>query len=561
MIGVESRVMSPGYLALRIAPLVFVALGCTEPGAVELVFDLPEKAELSPLTGDRLEEISLITWDGAGEQSSETRALSGPGANIDLGRLDIGDELTIGVELRSFGERLIGFGRSTESIVVSGSDVIEVPISLRRPFVYVPGGGQDPLGPLTSTLATFDSTLDGLDSSPKPQAPEYKGQIASPMTTSAVAPTADGRELIVVGTSGASGALLVVSTALHETTSAAQVSLAANPVDVSVTGHGRFAVVAHSGAAGGVSVVDLEEVRAGNTEAVQFAALGSVGAVCAVGRGQQAGRAFALVDRAPTRFDLLDNDQASRQAFRGARVGCSAPSSSIAVLDLADPNPAELGVIHDLGTPIQDIATTDDGSAVIVADACGDRIAAMDPDTGTVSPLLSLLDASSVAVQGARVVAAGVARNGGLATIELLSANLDGTDENRIALPQRQERGVLDDTDPTETIEIVIDADDVFPYDLAAAPDGQHVSLLAEAYHHANDTGITPETEIDTYEYMLVDTASGAVVHRVRSYCLVRVAFNPFAIPPECTDTPGQDAIPDAQMYVPFHLSVLYGDR
>ena len=558
MIGLVSPVMSPGYLVSRLAPLVLVATGCTEPGGVELLFELPEKPELSPLTGDRLAQISLITWDETGARTRDTRPLSEPGSGIDLGRLDVGSELTIGVELSSLGGRLIGFGRSTKTIVIDPDETIEVPISVRRPFAYVPGGGADPISALSTTLATFDSTLDGLVGQPGDDAPEYKGEIESSMTTTAVAPTTDGKQLVVVGESGGAGQLILVATSLHESISVAPIALAAAPVDVSVTAHGRFAIVAHDGAAGGVSIVDLEAVRAGSPDAVEFVPLGSVGAVSASGQGEDAGRAFALIDRAPRRIDLLDG-VSERRSHRTARVGCDAPASSIAVLDLD--NPAELGLRHTANGPIQDIATSSDGSGVIIADACGDTVGVMDAETGAVQPLVSLLDASSVAIQGKRVVAAGAVRSQTNTTIELVSVDIDGANESRVTLPQRQERGELI-ADNTQSIEIVIDADDVLPYEIAAAPDGQHVAILAEAYHHAEERpfGVPPEMEIDTYEYLLVDASTGSLIQRVRTYCLIRV-LSSTAFEPECTVTPGQDAIPDRDRYVPFHLSLLYGAR
>ncbi len=545
------------------AGLLFITLSACQPeGGVKLQLDLPEPEELSPISGDRLAEITLVAWDETGDQTSESRPASADGPGIDLGRLPTGAPFVLGVEMHDANGRLIGFGRSEGAVEAEADEVIDVPIAVRRPFVYVPGGGEDPFGELPSTLATFDSTLDPAPDDGAMPGPDYKGAIEFAMRVTAAVPTGDGREVVVVGQGPSGGVLALVPTASHQAAGGTQIAIAADPVDLAVAPDGAYAVVAHGGAEGGITVVDMARLRGGDgAKSATFAPLGPVGAVAVSGGDPSAeARAFALLDRAPGRIDLTSVDIDALRTYRTERVACSAPPSTVVVVPLADPT--ELGLRHTLEAPIHDIASTADGSTLFLADACGDRVATMDPNSGAVDELATLADATTVAVQGRRVLAAGsVTPGGGAATVELVTIGVDGSDENRIVLPARQERARIEDlSEPGQEVEIAVDADTVFAYDLAIAPDGGQVGLLVEAYHHADATSVFPEMELDTYEYLLVSASGGAQVHRLRNYCLAKIAVTLFEL--SCAaNTPGQDAIPDEQMYVPLHLSVLYGDR
>lgn len=547
-------VKSFGYRASAVAGL-WAAVACGGgDGRVDLQFDLPEKEELSPIAGDRLTDITLIAWDQDGNQSSATYPVGDPGP-IELGRLPVGAEVTLGVELRAASSRLIGFGRSQGAVAVDADEPVVVPISVRRPFVYVPGGGIDLFGTITPTLATFDSTLDPGNE----ELADYKGTIGAGMTATASAATSDGRELIVVGESGPAGLLRLMSTSSHEPTQVDAAAIAARPVDVAVTPDGSYAIVAHDGPDGGVSVVDLGQLRGGAGDgAAVFAPLGSVGAV-AVSGDRATGLGYALIDRAPRRVDLSNLDVNALRAFRTDRLGCAPAASSLVIVPLSDPGTPR--VEHALGGPVQDIAVSADGATIALADACNDAVRTVNPDSGAVADLAALADATTVAIHGGRVHAAGTLVVGGAATIQILSLDFDGEIAGRVTLPTRQERSVLLDLSlPGQSTEIAVAADTAIAYELAVAPDSAHVALLVEAYHHADAVTNLPEIEIDTYEYLLVNLSSGAQIHRVRNYCLVsQLSGSEFEL--ECASTPEQDAIPNEGMYIPLSLSVLYGDR
>ncbi len=524
-----------GYWALLAGALAGLAGGCAADGGVELDLRLPERPELSP-TQAEIGSVGLVTYVPDQPPRSETRQISGGATQLSLGRLEIGDGISLAVEMRAPNQRLVGYGRSPGPIDVAADQMVQVPINMRRPFVYVTGGSQ---------LATFDSTRDAAG------ATDYRGSIPLARAPSVAAATADGLDVVVVSDTGNGAELSLVSTSTHEPSTAAPVPLNAAPSDIAISPDSHWAVVGHSGAQGGLSIVDLGAARAGQA-AVQFVPIGSVGAVI-IGAHTSKPRAVALLDRAPG---------------PGCQTGDIA--SSVVTVSLAD---ASMGPSFDLGTPVRDIAVSDDGGFVFSADVCSDKIdkLSLDDDVQP-APLLMVPQPTAVAVFDDRVWAVGTEPPAGNLPwrLMLVSARDDGTGETRVELPQIQESARSDDfTGNGQAAEQRMDADSLEAYDLAVTPGADHLAILVWEWFQASEMGsflgqpIIPAMTLESREYLLVNALTTAIVQRVRTSCDLQWESDPFNPPVldswSCTQDSGQDVSSEA--YNPKHVSILYGSR
>jgi len=515
---------------------------CAPQGEVTIDLILPDDPALSP-AGDRLAELTLVTWEPGGAPHSQSRPVGDPGAGVDLGVLPDGRQVQVALELRSATDRLIGYGRSPEPVAARAGEDTVVSIQVRRPFVFASGA--------PDRLDTVDSTLDPVD-------PAAFGAIAltAPVAT---APTPDGAELIAItAPSQSEAALQIVSTLDHRPVEGVSISLRGGVNDLAVTADGRLAVVAHGGEEGGLSVVDLDAARAGEAK-VAFRALGDAGAVrIAPGAGGEPARALALLSRS--------------RAF-----GCDAalPASSVAVVELAGDLPVAGAV--ELDGPAADLAVAPDGARLYLAEPCRAIVSQVAlgagglPD-GAPAPLVELEQATSVAVgSDGRVWGAGAApptADAG-ARVVLASTAPGGEDATRVVLPPQEERAESNDFDEQgQRVEIRIDADRLRAFDLVALPGDDLVALLIEGYYHAEESGdtglgpITPEIEITTFEYMLVDASTRAAVQRLRTDCTGFV-LSPDAVFVDfrCGEASDQQDLPVEERYQPVHLSALYGGK
>jgi hypothetical protein len=516
-----------------------LAAGCTSTGGVEVEFLLPAKEDLAP-AGLANSEITLVTRDGD-STSSETRHLIDRADGLDMGNIPVVDGLDLAVELRTPTQRLIGYARAPGPVNVEPDTMVKVPMMVRRPFVYVSG----------NSIATYDPTVDAT----RPD----KGYIGSiPLSTqpNAVVPTSDGGDLVVVSASGNGGVLTLVSTSTHEPSNVAPVQLSVTPSDAAVTHDNRYVVVGHSGANGGVSIVDLAAARAGET-AVQFLPLGDVGIV-AVGRGEtpeHPGRAYALTNRAITAGCPTNNPVASK----------------IIVIDLADPSQAALTL--EPGVPIHDIAVSADGRNVVLADSCNNRIEKRNiVDDAQSMTLANLVDASAVTIFDSRVWAVGTAPPTGNegARLVVVSIGIDGQNQARTEMQPSEERARSRDFDePGQAAEQRIGADALIAFEIAVAPGGDHLALLVWGYYHGTESGsllgqpVIPEMQMVTNEYILLEAGSAAIVQRVRSSCDIEWVSDPFNPPVlddwVCSQAVNQDVA--TSPFEPKHISVLYGAR
>jgi hypothetical protein len=525
--------MLPTYRA-RMACLA-VMLGACEPGgAVEIQFQLPELEELSP-AGPAVAEITLVTYLPGAPSQTETRIVTDRSQPIDMGRLAISEGVHLAVELRSPTRQLLGYGRMAAPVEVLLDEVVTIPINLRRPYVYVTGD---------TSLATFDASIDQTNV-------DYHGNIAMEISPKVAVSTNDGAELILISQAGVGAELTLLSTSNREVATFAPLELAGSPVDAVVSPNDRYVIVAHAGDSGGVSIVDLAALRAG-TATAQFVALGAVGAV-ATGSRSGTDQVVALVDPA-------------------SEIGCPIGTpSSLARVSLTDAT--QVGASIELANPINDLAISDDGRFVVIADGCDDALSTIDLDSdGLATPLTSLSGVSAVAAFDARVWAVGTmpASETAARRLVLLSIGLDGANETRVELPPWQARAVaLDYVAPGQAAEQALDADSLITYDLAVVPGADQLALLIRGYYAGAQEGtylgfpIIPAMELTTHEYLLIDSSTTSIVHRVRTGCDLSWESEPFNEPIiddwECSRTPGQDIATNP--YEPTHVSVLYGAR
>lgn len=512
---------------------VWLVAGCAAEGSVEIRFLLPDD-DLSPMTG--LSEITVIT-DVPGEPvRRETLLVPADATELTGGTVPIADGVEISVELRAATRRLIGYGRSDGPVDVALDGVTEVPIRVRRPFAYVTGA---------TSVQTFDTAREAID--------DYAGSIAMSPAPTVMASTHGGGELLTAASAGSGGELRALSTASHAAVDGlGAIPLSLPPAGLAITPDDRFAVIGHAGAGGGISIVELADLGS-ETGAARFVALGDVTRVVG-GLDGDAPIAYALVGGAP-------------------RTNCAAPPppSQIVLVDVASGD--ELARVEP-GAPIADIAVDRDSNLLVMANTCANQVVASLPldDPGAFADLHYARAVSQVAVQGGRVWAVGATPQvtGMPAYLSVSSARLDGSDEVRVALPAMEERAQVEDLmEPGQSAEIRIGADDVVALDMAVVPGGNHVAVLSEGFYHGTEMilndpffgpiRIIPEMTITTYEYLLVDIATGGFVQRVRTWCDLKVLSDTFLQDFRCTRAAGQDAAGSA--FRPQHINVLYGSR
>jgi hypothetical protein len=529
---VVSVVLLPTYRVVVFA--MILAAACSAEGQVELEFLLPETEALSPIDS-QLAEITVVTTVPEAGRRSETRPIQ-RGEPLDLGRIPVGEGIQLAVELRSPTQRLIGYGRGPGPFDVRVGETTHVPVRMRRPFAYVtrPDG-----------IATFDTTLDA-------RSPDYRNTVPLSRAPTVVVPTADGADLIVLTSTGNGSELSLVSTSTHQPSGTAPLALPAGAVEAAVSIDNRFVVVAHDGATGGLSIIELAALRAGAAQPT-YVDLGPVGAVALTpGRApDSSGRAFALLERA-------------------SAVGCPDGASNSTIIAVSLDDPTQIGPTIPLQVPLHDLAGASDGR-LVTADGCGNRIEILDPDDDADrAELVTLTRASAVAILDDRVWAVGTAPAAGpdAAQVLLVSIGIDGTGEKRNTLPALQERMVSPDFSTQGQVAINnLNADEAWAYELAVVPGADQVALLLWSYYHGFEVGeffgspIIPEMWAETYEYFLINAADAGVAQRVRTWCDLDWDRNSFPVIDDwqCGQAPDQDV--SEQPYVPTRLSVLYGAR
>jgi len=505
---------------------------------VEITFLLPESAELSPIgTNVTLAEVALVT-DVPGESPQRFSVPISDGSNgLNLGRLPVADGVRLSVELRAPSQRLIGYGRSPSPVDVVADGVIQIEIRLRRPFAYVTGGAE---------IATYDAALE-------PGFP-YRGAISVAPVPLAAVSTFAGDELVTVS----ANELRLVSTSSHTPMEFSPVPLAQAPNSVALSPDDQFAIIGHGGATGGISIVRLADVR-GETAAANFIPMGNVTGVDA---------SMGVPDEdPPLAFALIDGIAPD--------VECAtAGTSSIVGVSVANPSEIVLTVAPGLG--VSDFAVHPVSDAMALAAPCASswnvKAVRHHADPTDIIDLQELGRATRIAIVNDRVWSVGVQPSSGTTGARLIvgAVGFDRTGVTVLELPEAEERALSRDfTGPGQFAELAMNADALFPLDLAVLPGEGHVAVLTRGFYHGNEvvgtilgipTLIVPEMTITAFEYQLIDAGSGTPVQRVRTMCDLDWSHDAYLDDFACTTVPGQDIVPNPE-FAPRHLSVLNGAR
>jgi|GEM_PF-2594252 len=546
-------------LTLPIALLAVLA-ACDESapsGRVELVFSLPDEANLSPING--LAEISVIARAPGAQPQIQTVRVDNGRSEITVGQISPDASVEISVELRSASQRLIGFGRSPGLIAIDEAATTEVAIELRRPFAYLTG---------ERGVTAFDGTLD-LNS------PDYRVPIGGDTAATAVATNAGGDLILVASASEAGGGTLrAIATRDHLPVADIEVPLSRAPTSVAVSPDDVYVVVTHASSeteTGGVSIAFLADVVSSETPSAAFVEVGNVDDI-AIALGPTA-------DAAPVAMLLLN-------AARDCAADAPGPASSVVGLDLSSPDQPLFTATT--GSPIPDIAVDAPTQTLLLASPCTDEVLAGSPlsNADVFTALQTVRAVNSVATRDGQVVSVGTIpfeeiddpesddpedtiRLG--AALVLTQSRLDGSGSATLELQRAEERSIA-----LNIFENRLPAVEHFAYDLALSPGGDLVALLSQARHVGEKVVLTdggnrrpfvPLTTLVSYEYQLVDLAAGTQSQRLRTQCDLSVVlddepFFGYALPDwECSTSTDQDTLTADESFVPPHVTTLYGAR
>jgi hypothetical protein len=512
-------------MIMRVLPrttLAVVCAACGGGGEVRIIVDTPADPALDPLDSRVATVTLLVELDG--EVRAETVAAGDRDRPIELGDVPIVDGVRLSLQTATGGGRMIGFGRAPDPISVHATDVVEVPIRLRRPFAYVSGASQ---------LRAFDTTLD--------QGQPY--QLALPVAgPAAVASTADGAHVAVLS----GDTLSLLETATHASDPvAATAAVQPGGGDLTISRDSRWIGVSHRASNGrGVSIVDLAALRDGAASVTFF----DLGGQAGVFLDEERGIAWALIDMSESLF------------------ACAEALTQAVPIDLAT---LEAGAPIPLGRKVFDAAIDPATGDLFVALGCEGRVLRMDlaSETPLEEDVLEVAGASTIAVAGGRVWTIGHVDGEGTGHLEIAHAALDGSGVTRLALPVAEERARADEfSEESQSAEVRIKADLVAAYDLAVLPDSSRIAVLVLSTYDSDPTGdffgspIIPGLQMVTTEYQLLDAATGTAFQRLRTHCSLTVLDpDAFLTDFSCTSTPGQDQ--SAEDFIAGNVAVLYGDR
>lgn len=524
-----------------------MALGlgaCLDDGGIELDLQLPATG-LAPNT-EQIAEVSLLYWEPGEPTSRITRPVKAGSADLFLDDyFEPGQTLRLAVELRTATQRVIGFGRTRNPVELRAGTAVSIPIEIRRPFVYMGGDtgieAMDATQDAAADAAAYLSTID----------------LASPAQVAV--PTYDGQTLLAVverpDPAGTVYELHILDTEDHAPVSVAPVPLSAPASDVAISAEGRYAIVAHEGANGGLSIVDLNAARGGQA-VVWPVSLGSVGRV-SVGV-EDPGRVYALANR----LEGLD---------------CAGKPES-AIYEVSLSNGGRVERMIPLGTPAQDLAAADKGDFLVVADSCnstlwrvptagGEQVTEFEPDREFPNVSAVALWNNNIWAVTSQVAPADRAAEGN-ASITVVSLDLLGNTETTIDLPPMR----VDVETPVFSGEgqiaaLQVDADGIYAFDLAVAPGANSIAILVEGTYFSqsqvDSTGrvFIPAMNIRTIEYLLVDVPTTSAVQHVLSRCEIeQIQTNAVINDWQCAQALDQGSTPGVG-HEPRGISVLYGSR
>lgn len=500
--------------------LVSGLIGCGGTGRVEVLFDLPETAELDPFA-QTIDELTLSAYSGDELVYRSTRPLSSRAHPPVFDEIPLASQVRLELSAKAPSGREVAFGRSDDIVDVTAEDTVEIRIPVRRPFAFLAGSDQ---------LLAVDATRE--------PGQLFTTALGLAKASSAAAALPDGTELAIA----TQDTLQLVPTSSFDLSAAPSTALVGPAEDLAVSPDGRWAVATHRGdamtmAPSGVSVIDLDALRSGSTTAT-FIATDTPGAVA------------------------LTNDTAWVVIEPLASLFCEG-DSRVLPLDLATASPkTEI----DLDAPAGDIAAHPSTGALVVL-PCADTLINIAPGATSTTVVQNLRGISAVTVARDRIWMAGHVDGEGAAHLSIASAPLQGGSNDVLELSVLEERAIATDlADVGQGGLLQMQADLASAFDISVLPDGAHAAVLVASAYTTNPLGdagggqpIIPRVTMVTYEYQLVQLDTGLGAQRLRVFC--EIMWDPGALLDdfECAKAPGQDE--SAVQYLPTDLSTLFGSR
>jgi hypothetical protein len=488
---------------------------CGDGGGVQLRLELPEDPALDPLA--QVAELRLTAR--AGGEVIHTATVTAPrrGAPMDFGDVPIADGVAFELAGVAPTGRVVAYGRSAAPIDVTLDQVIEVPVRVRRPFVYLSGGG---------ALVAIDATLEPGDA--------YTTTIDVGGPVSGAAVTSDGADVVVA----TDAALRLVATATHQP-GGVEVALPGPAVDLAISADGAWVATSHVAPAPGVAIVDLAALRAGEPTEATFVPGTRPGAV-AIGGGQ----VWVLEEPIDDLF-------------------CTGISSVVAI-PLDDPGSPSAPVA--LPRASGDLTVDPASGAAFVSVGCSGSLVRIAAPGASPEEVLDLPGLSALTVAGDALWAAGHV-DGEDAHLTVAHVPLAGGDAEILDLPNTEERALAVQLEELGQSGLIgLSADLHSAYAIGVLPDGEHVAILDAAVYlgeEAGDAGggqpVIPAMQMVTYEYQLVQLDTGLGAQRLRASCTI--TWEPGALLDDfrCARAPGQDEAPVS--FQPGELTAIFGSR
>ena len=487
---------------------------CGDGGGIQLRLELPEDPALDPLVG--VAELRLTAT--AGGEVIHTATVANPvrGEPMDFGDVPLADG--VGFELDGVAPtgRVVAYGRSAAPVDVTLDEVVEVPVRVRRPFVYLSGG--DALVAIDATLEPGDAYTTTID-------------VGGPVSGAAVTP--DGADIVVATDTS----LRLVATATHQLVGG-EVALPGPAIDLAVSADGAWAATTHLLPAPGVTVIDLAALRAGDPDDPVFVPGTRPGAVAIAG-----GTVWVLEE---------PNDN----------IFCAGVSSVVAI------------PVDDPGSPAAPIAlpraagdlTADPASGAAYVSICGDTVVRIDAPGSAPADVTAIQGLSAMTIEDGTLWVTGQV-GGEDAHLLLAQVPLAGGEPEILDLPNTEERALAVQLEEMgQSGLLALSADLHGAYAIGVLPDGEHVAILDVAVYIGEESGdagggqpILPHMQMITYEYQLVQLDTGLGAQRLRTWC--EITWDPGALLDDfrCARAPGQDEAP--VIFQPGELTTIFGSR
>lgn len=499
------------------------SVGCTT-GSVDIVLDMPAKAELAPAGAAT---ITLVAQQPGTTPVATTSVIADDGT-FDLGKLPVVSGLALSVVLRSQTQRVVGYGRAAAPVDVDARDIVEVDVPMRRPFAYVTGP--------SAGVAAMDTTLDATQ--------KYQSTIS--INGGAALIAASGGDVWSIASSGHAAR---ISGATHAP-DGATLTLAGGVRDAIASSDGRFLIAATTS---GLSIADT-----GSGMVTDVPVNGGVDRV-AIGATAEGGvRVVGLSGRRTTG----DCPQAA--------------GSKIVMVSLGDTIGAPL--TQDPKVPLADLAGSESAVDLVGVDPCGNALLRLtaDGEIATSTKLASVPSPTAAAMFGDHAWALGsvpgIDDGSGVITtpahMVLVDSAVDGSSSTRADLAGIQQTAHGFDRNGVDLVlSRDMEARSVTADDLVVVPPGDQIALVFSAHFDAPELTdgiqtVIPMMTADTAEYELLNATGGAVVQRLLAQCNLMYDGTQAAVPMWKCEPAAGAAWPDSGAeFMPGNLAVLFGGR